>query len=181
MSVSQGLVSSLCPCGSYGHFEDFHNVVADFERYHSYIQWMIAAPDHDQVQKTLSGHLCQVFSVTYYDVNAPLDGYTGLAKNVARSPQCNSACSENACQNAGRLPKDDRVVFAAQDNNFNLCYKKDKVMPLIRRAYATVNTSLVEVCNNGETESLLLDRRVDFVVQVSKRVPMRSYYGYVML
>ncbi|KAL3226213.1 hypothetical protein MRX96_048994 [Rhipicephalus microplus] len=158
----------------------FQNVVTDFERYHSYIQWIIAAPDHDQVLKTLSGHLCQVFSVTYYDVNAPLDGYRSCEKRRA-IPAAELGVLGERVSNAGRLPKDDRVVFAAQDNNFKLCYKKDKVMPLIRRAYATINTSLVEVCNNGETESLLLDRRVDFDIEVSKRVPMRSYYGYVML
>ncbi|KAL1460404.1 hypothetical protein MTO96_043310 [Rhipicephalus appendiculatus] len=49
----------------------------------------------------------------------------------------------------------------------------------MKLAYATLNVTLVEVCNNGETDSLLLDRSVDFVFDISKRVPMRSYYGYV--
>ncbi|KAL1487376.1 hypothetical protein MTO96_008000 [Rhipicephalus appendiculatus] len=67
------------------------------------------------------------------------------------------------------------------DHSSSICYKTEKFMPLVKLAYAALNTTLVEACNNGESNSLLLDRRVDFVLDVSKDVPMRSYYGYVML
>ncbi|KAL1467719.1 hypothetical protein MTO96_041981 [Rhipicephalus appendiculatus] len=157
----------------------FAKIFNKFERYHSYIQWLVAAREHDQVLKTLSGHLCQVTSVTQLEVNAPWDGYRSCeARRVVTGADVGMLAER--VPHAGRLPKDDRVAFANQDDSSRLCYKRGNFITLAKLAYASLNTTVVETCNNGETDSLLLDRRVDFVVGIPKLVPMRSYYGYVM-
>ncbi|KAL1487378.1 hypothetical protein MTO96_008002 [Rhipicephalus appendiculatus] len=158
----------------------FEKIVAKFERYHSYIQWIVAAREHDQVLKKLSGHLCQVISVTEVDVNAPLDGFRSCEERRVITGAQVGMLAERVPR-AGRFPKNDRVVFANLDASSSLCNKSGQFMPLVKLAYTVLNITLVEACNNGETDSLLLNRRVDFVVDISKSVPMRSYYGYVML
>ncbi|KAL1487375.1 hypothetical protein MTO96_007999 [Rhipicephalus appendiculatus] len=155
----------------------FAKMVNKFERYHSYIQWIVAAREHDQVFQTLSGHICQVISVTQVEVNAPSDGYRSCEERRVITGADVGMLAERV-PHAGRLPKDDRVVFANLDDSSKLCYKRGNFITLAKLAYASLNTTVVEVCNNGETDSLLLDRRVDFVLSISKRVPMRSYYGH---
>ncbi|KAH8036989.1 hypothetical protein HPB51_008037 [Rhipicephalus microplus] len=115
----------------------FDKIIQDFQRYYSYVQWIVAAREHDQVVKHLSGHLCQVISVTQVEVSAPWDDY-------------------RSCEERRVIPAADVSMLAA---------------------YAALNITLVETCNNGETDSLLLDRRVDFVTTIPKLVFMRSYYG----
>ncbi|KAH7931558.1 hypothetical protein HPB51_029807 [Rhipicephalus microplus] len=158
----------------------FEKIVAHFERYHSYIQWIVAAGEHDQVLKTLSGHLCQVISVTQVDINAPLDGYRSCQERRVITETEISTLAERA-PSVRSLPKDDRIAFAQRDDSSSLCNKSGQVFPFTKLVYAALNITLVEVCNKGETDSLLLDRRADMVVDVPKSIPMRSYYGYFML
>ncbi|KAH8036990.1 hypothetical protein HPB51_008038 [Rhipicephalus microplus] len=124
-------------------------------------------------------HMCQVISVTVVDINAPLDGYRSCEeRRVILAADVGMLAGYRP--HAGRFPKDTRVVFANQDDSSRLCYTRESFITLVRLAYAALNITLVETCNSGETDSLLLDRRVDFVTTIPKVVSLRSYYGYVM-
>ncbi|KAH8036429.1 hypothetical protein HPB51_000465 [Rhipicephalus microplus] len=154
----------------------FDKIIQEFQRYYSYIQWIVAAREHDQVVKHLSGHLCQVISVTQVEVSAPWDDYRSCEERRV-VPAADVGMLAGYRPRAGRFPKNTRVVFANQDDSSRLCYTRGNFITLVRLAYAALNITLVETCNNGETDSLLLDRRVDFVTTIPKLVSMRSYYG----
>ncbi|KAH7949421.1 hypothetical protein HPB49_009544 [Dermacentor silvarum] len=119
-------------------------------------------------------------SVTASEINAPLDGYRSCEERRVFTAAEDVTTAERTPR-AGTYPKGERIIFAALDQGTSLCFREEKFMPLVKLAYAATNTTLVELCNKGETDSLLLDRRVDFVIATSNHVNLSSYYGHVML
>ncbi|KAL1423382.1 hypothetical protein MTO96_021141 [Rhipicephalus appendiculatus] len=82
---------------------------------------------------------------------------------------------------AGKYPKNGVVTFARQDKGDHNCFKRSGVISeFIKEAYMIHNNSVIEVCNRGETDSLILEKRANFLLVPSNAVPMNSYYGYAM-
>ncbi|KAL1469643.1 hypothetical protein MTO96_040961 [Rhipicephalus appendiculatus] len=155
-------------------------MVVRFQKYHSNIQWIFAVREHAEVLKVLDGQLCQAVTVTDKEINAPLDGHRNCAARrsltAAELGQLNDAVPP-----AGTYSKNELITYAIQDQGSEFCFRFRGVVELVDQAYRILNSTIKEVCNRGETDSLLLDRRVDFVVSLPNGINLNSYYGYAAL
>ncbi|KAH6942998.1 hypothetical protein HPB50_013582 [Hyalomma asiaticum] len=82
----------------------------------------------------------------------------------------------------GTYSRNEHIRFARLDEGDKFCYRKKNVfLKLVDRAYEALNNTFIERCNHGDTDSMLLDKRVDLVLGLSNTVHPTSYYAYTVL
>ncbi|KAL1475560.1 hypothetical protein MTO96_037201 [Rhipicephalus appendiculatus] len=142
--------------------------------------WIFATHDHEVVLSAFSGHLCHVISVTETEINAPLDGYMSCEeRRIFKTVE--EALMAERLPPRGSYSRNERIRFAMQDDNDAFCFREnDPFVALVERAYRTLNNTFVEGCNRGDTDSVLLDRRVDLVLGPSNQIHPISYYAYTV-
>ncbi|KAL1473276.1 hypothetical protein MTO96_038790 [Rhipicephalus appendiculatus] len=159
---------------------EFVSNVAWFQKYHSYIQWLFPVRDHGEVLHAFNDHVCQVFTVTDTEINMPWDGYRKcVARRVLTTAQDNQLI--DPVPPAGTYSKNELIRYAVDDASNEACFRFRGITLLFREVYRILNNTFEEVCNHGDTDSLLLDRQVDFILGESDRINPGSYYGYVTL
>ncbi|KAH6942996.1 hypothetical protein HPB50_013580 [Hyalomma asiaticum] len=155
-------------------------VVAKFEKYHANIHWIFASRNHEDVLGTFSGHLCNVISVIDGHVNAPLDGYLSCEERHVFL-KAEEVLKAERVPPRGTYSRNERIRFAIQDEGDKFCFlKKFLLVELLRHAYESLNNTFVEGCNHGNSDSILLDKRVDLILALSKSVYPTSYYAYAV-
>ncbi|KAL1446858.1 hypothetical protein MTO96_044463 [Rhipicephalus appendiculatus] len=154
--------------------------MAMFEKYHSNVHWIFSVRKHDDVLEHFSGHLCQVVTVTEAQINAPWNSYNSCEVRklytAADDPQI-----VDRIPSPGTYPKHGRVTFAAHDDKSIGCFKPHgPVGERLVEVYLGLNNTLVETCNCGETDSLLLEKRADFIITATNFAPSTSYYQHAV-
>lgn len=102
---------------------------------------------HTQVLESLSGHFCQVATVTETDINATLDDY-----NVCEVRQVYAAadgvCLTEPMTGSKTYPKHEYINFAAHDDSADYCFQScGPLTDLIKQTYRDLNNTLNERCN----------------------------------
>ncbi|KAH6942169.1 hypothetical protein HPB50_001692 [Hyalomma asiaticum] len=154
--------------------------MAWFEKYLPNVHWIFAVRRHEEVLEFFSGHVCQVITVSDSEINVPSDGYTSCHLRRVYTAADYSRLLQRKPE-IGSYPKHARVTFANEDTKPHFCFKSvGHFGDIIIQAMRDLNNTVVEECNYGETDSLLLSRRASFIFIPSKAVPPHSCYAYVM-
>ncbi|KAL1477984.1 hypothetical protein MTO96_035317 [Rhipicephalus appendiculatus] len=159
------------PSGSRLHF---------VQKYHSYIDWIFPVREHQKVLQVFNGHACQVTTISHTQINVPLDGYRKCATRRVLTTTKRNRLADRVPP-AGTYSKNELIRYAIDDAKNKSCFRFPGIAYLLSEAYRTLNNTFQEVCNDGHTDSLLLDRRVDFVLGGVDRINPGSYYGYVTM
>ncbi|KAL1463989.1 hypothetical protein MTO96_043074 [Rhipicephalus appendiculatus] len=135
---------------------------------------------HDDVLEHFSGHLCQVVTVTEAEINAPWNSYNSCEVRKLYTAADDPRIVDRI-PSPGTYPKHGRVTFAAHDDKSIGCFKPHgPVGERFVEVYLGLNNTLVEMCNYGETDSLLLERRADFIITPTNFAPSTSYYQHAV-
>ncbi|XP_075551137.1 uncharacterized protein LOC142584773 [Dermacentor variabilis] len=151
-----------------------------FEKYYSNIQWVFSVRNHAEVLEPLRNHLCQVITVTETEINVSLDGYKSCEIRLIFTAA--HVLMRNQRQLIGTYPRNHVIRYAVEDDGAKFCFGRPGAFGgLLREVYSTLNNTLVQLCNLGHTDSLLLDRRVDFVIALLNNSLPFFYYRYALL
>ncbi|KAL1481839.1 hypothetical protein MTO96_034161 [Rhipicephalus appendiculatus] len=154
--------------------------MAMFEKYHSNVHWIFSVRKHEDVLEHFSGHLCQVVTVTEAEINAPWNSYNSCEVRKLYTAADDPRIVDRM-PSPGTYPKHGRVTFAAHDDKSVGCFKPHgPVGERLVEVYLGLNNTLVETCNYGETDSLLLEKRADFIITATNFAPSTSYYQHAV-
>ncbi|KAH6943073.1 hypothetical protein HPB50_015355 [Hyalomma asiaticum] len=144
-------------------------IVAKFEKYHANIQCLFATRNHADVLATFSENFCNVISVIDIHIDAPLDGYMPCKERQVLLKTEEMLKAERVPPR-GTYSRNKRIRFAMQDEGDKFCFrKKIPFVEVVDRAYEALNNTFVEECNHGDTDYILLDKRVDLILSLSNR------------
>ncbi|KAH6930385.1 hypothetical protein HPB50_013170 [Hyalomma asiaticum] len=139
--------------------------VARFEKYHSNVYWIFAVRKHDDIIKKLSNHSCQVITVSEVEVNEHFGDYKQCTRNHRRVLHRGQKLSLFTSTSSTKYPKHTRIEYAVFDrqNNFGGGLYGPKPRMVIE-AYEALNNTLIQRWSTDDSDSMLLDRRVDVVL-----------------
>ncbi|KAL1433750.1 hypothetical protein MTO96_012282 [Rhipicephalus appendiculatus] len=152
-----------------------------FQKYHANIQWVFSVRQHEQALQALNGHVCQVITVTETEISVPSDGYRKCSTRRLLTTAQDGHLRDRVPP-LGTFAKNEEIRYAIHDTSTKLCFRILWVLEQLKDLHSALNNTLLEFCNDGGTDSLLFDRRVDFVVGVpSPKQAPSSYYRYATL
>ncbi|KAH8024423.1 hypothetical protein HPB51_022932 [Rhipicephalus microplus] len=139
--------------------------VTYFEKYHSNVHWIVSVGKHDDVLKKLVNHTCQVITVSEFEINEHFGDYKHCTRTNRRVHQNVQKLSLVDKISATNYPKQAKIEYAVFDRKSN--FGAGLIGPKPRmaiQAYQALNNTLIERRASDESDSLLLDRRVDVIL-----------------
>ncbi|KAH9371410.1 hypothetical protein HPB48_012227 [Haemaphysalis longicornis] len=142
----------------------FFSEVMRFQKYYANLQWILLVKKHEEVLDRLRNYSCQVMTVNEREINVPSNQYKScgdrrLLTNVG-------PLMEEQLPPRGSYPRSNELYYASGDGEGE-CYDPRNYITerILIEFYGALNNSMIRLCNhNGDSDSLLLDRKVDLLV-----------------